>query len=236
MENASLLFDEVYIRDGNQNKILVDKDSLEFRYRIILKSVNDKIFRSRPYYPAICCHIDISNYVKNRTILSITFQLNLIGDHRVDILLEDKQVSASRPITEHQLLFSGDQILIDNLKNTPLAKSYAVSFSQESFNEKDPKHQCVEFPYKGAQSYKQCDDTFIHQLYIDHQLPDPVWVSDFLQLNPAEENYSVPAEYKIGSNLFMGITPSGCLQPCTTVRTQSRWWSSSRGFWNSFRN
>ena len=236
MENASLLFDEVYIRDGNQNKILVDKDSLEFRYRIILKSVNDKIFRSRPYYPAICCHIDISNYVKNRTILSITFQLNLIGDHRVDILLEDKQVSANRPITEHQLLFSGDQILIENLKNTPLAKSYAVSFSQESFNEKDPKHQCVEFPYKGAQSYKQCDDTFIHQLYIDHQLPDPVWMSDFLQLNPAEENYSVPAEYKIGSNLFMGITPSGCLQPCTTVRTQSRWWSSSRGFWNSFRN
>ena len=222
MENASLLFDEVYIRDGNQNKILVDKDSLEFRYRIILKSVNDKIFRSRPYYPAICCHIDISNYVKNRTILSITFQLNLIGDQRVDILLEDKQVSASRPITEHQLLFSGDQILIENLKNVPVAKSYAVSFSQESFNEKDPKHQCVEFPYKGAQSYKQCDDTFIHQLYIDHQLPDPVWVSDFLQLNPAEENYSVPAEYKIGSNLFMGITPSGCLQPCTTVRTQSR--------------
>ena len=33
LENTSLLFDEVYIRDGNQNKILVDKDSLEFRYK-----------------------------------------------------------------------------------------------------------------------------------------------------------------------------------------------------------
>ena len=104
-------------------------------------------------------------------------QLNLICDHRVDILLEDKPVSVSRAITEPQLLFSGDQILIENLKNLPLAKSYAVSFSQESFSEKDPKDQCVEFPYKGVQSYQQRHDTFIHQLYIDHQLPDPVWSS-----------------------------------------------------------
>ena len=80
--------------------------------------------------------------------------------------MEDRQVSASRQITEHRLLFSGDQILIENLKNVPVAKSYAVSFRQESFNEKDPEHQYVEFPYMGVQTYKHCDDPFIHQLYM----------------------------------------------------------------------
>ena len=120
-------------------------------------------------------------------------QLNLIGDHRVDILLEDKPLSVSRPIMEPQILFPGDQILIENLKNVPLAKSYAVSFSQDHSVRKILKTSAWSSHIRGVQSYQQCDDTFIHQLYIDHQLPDSVCLSVWFSTTTLAQNTRLAA-------------------------------------------
>lgn len=75
--------------------------------------------------------------------------------------------------------FSGDQIFIEKMEQTVQAMAHAISFMEESLNE----IPVCGVPIFGFQSSNQCDDMFIHGLYINHRLPDPVLVSDF-QLNP----------------------------------------------------
>ena len=93
------------------------------------------------------------------------------------------------------------------------------SFSQEEFSADDPANPCANYPTPEYGSYEDCDDHFVRRI-----LPaglKPFWA--VYNLSQATDTFTLRTEvYKSldWEDLFTGILPSDCLQPCLqTVAT-----------------
>ena len=126
----------------------------------------------RPYYPYICMDIDLS-YTMDTPVRSITFLIGNLSNYGAHLFIQDKviyQMSAaiilmlliyvdwqnlatSRPIMQHQLLFSGNDIFLDKSPES-IGKSYSVLLAQEVFVQNDPSKNCKNYPTSRFKSYK----------------------------------------------------------------------------------
>ena len=67
------------------------------------------------------------------------------------LIYDDMQsLATTRPIMQHQLLFSGNDIFLDKSPES-IGKSYSVLMAQEVFVQNDPSKNCKNYPTSSFQ-------------------------------------------------------------------------------------
>ena len=108
---------------------------------------------------------------------SLTFLLRNLSEYDIKILVEDKELSScNRPIMQHQLLFSGDDIRLEKSKKF-IGRSYSIAFTKTEFIEKDRTKNCKIYPNDDFKSFKECDDDFIKEAYKEFNGTLPAWLN-----------------------------------------------------------
>ena len=71
------------------------------------------------------------------------------------LLISDdwQNLASTRPIMQHQLLFSGNDIFLDKSPES-IGKSYSVLLEQEVFVQNDPSKNCKNYPTSNYHCYK----------------------------------------------------------------------------------
>ena len=164
----------------------------------------------------------------------ITFVFKNLTSYGVRIYIEDKNLVASRPVFENQLLVTGDSIEISKQKNGDKKESkvYSIQFAKNIFVEEDVSKNCKTYPNIEYNSYKSCEDLFIQNFYKSFGHLNPIWAPEPSR-NISGPTFIPHLTNDAKSSLFnivSGLTPSECCQPCTTVRVSSKLMSSTKTF------
>ena len=152
---------------------------------------------------------------------SLTFLLRNLSAFDIKILVEDKGLlSCNRPIMQHQLLFSGEDIRLEKSEKY-IGRSYSIAFTKTEFVEKDKTKNCKIYPNDKFESYKECDDEFIKEAYKEFNGTLPAWMN--LSQTRGESTINIiNYNTSLFLNIFNGVTLSNCHQPCTTSSIVSR--------------
>ena len=175
-----------------------------------------------PFYPDVCINIVIANHIGKEAINSITFVLKNVTTYDVRLFIEDKNLAGSRPVIKNQLLIKGDNIEIVKQKSGQEreSKTYSVSFSKNIFMEEDISKNCKNYPNKEYETYKGCEDFFVHDFFGTYGQLSPIWAWDQsrnISTNVFISNLTSEFEHHL-TNVITGVKPLKCKQPCTTVR------------------
>ena len=143
----------------------------------------------------------------------------------VNINIEDKNLSCSRPVIGNQMFQSGDdiQVIKQKVGSKRETKVYSISFAKNIFVEEDLSKNCMDYPNRKFETYKRCEDTYIHKFFSTHQL-NPIWAPD-LSKNISRQTHlsNLPSDFKHHfANMVTGVQSSKCLLPCTTVSVSTK--------------
>ena len=172
----------------------------------------EKATLRRPNYPHNCLTLDFDGV---DSIEQIKFYFSPIEGYNVEVLLEDKQRSCYRSLTSNRLAYTGPVIEVVDLSSKSKI-NYIVEMKQNIFVEKDHSKNCKVYPNDEFESYKSCDDKFMHEIFKNHFPPTfmPVWATN--NMSEVTTAMSLPTVPKY-SKLFDGTEVSDCPLPCTTT-------------------
>ena len=162
-------------------------------------------------------------------VICITLRFKKGRAKSVNIIIEDKNLSSDRPVSENIIKFSPNSIWIDMEEKGKL-QTYAISFSKTIFDKKDLSKHCTNYPNELFDSYQKCENSFIQDAYNDiHGDLNPIWAADSSRkVSESTLISSITEKALFGIiNLITGSIPSKCPLPCTTVSATSRFISTA---------
>ena len=83
------------------------------------------------------------------------------------ILLKDRRLISSRPLTSTIFEESGDVIEGSQQSQETFKKTFAITLKRTILHEEDTNTNCTVYPNEKFSTYKDCDDAFIQKSYED---------------------------------------------------------------------
>lgn len=184
-----------------------------------------------PQYPA-CQILDFTKYFnfKNESVLQIFINLNKVTDVGVSIFFEEKIKVLSRRLKTNMLSYDGPSFHYDDL-GVPQDKKGIFSFHQNIYSEEEEKKQCKNYPFNGSASFKDCDENFFHDKFVNQYKVMPFWIatdlsevtnhrykSDLLFFNLIRILLFISSyEGEDFVDIFDGTWGSPCFNPCLST-------------------
>ena len=165
--NWSSLFEDVYVQDpGGQER-----------------EVEGITWGSLPLYPS-CRTLDLienSNFNGTNASTEITFRLPLHKNyHDFSIFIQERnKLLTRRRLKSSMLAYTGPDIRAQEL-SVGFSLEVAVRMSQFIYLETDAERRCRNYPNQDFESYRACDEHFVHETLLRDYGLVPFWATDNL--------------------------------------------------------
>ena len=150
--------------------------------------------------------------------------------NKMTIQLNDKNLYCRRQILQHKTNNEGDVLIYQN--SSDALNIYIVELFEEKFVKEDLTKNCTDYPTETYQNYDDYDLQFGLSKLAHDVGPNfrPLWASNNMSMVT-----TTPTLLAINSsaftthwNLASGILLSDCKLPCTTVKTKSGYYGSTK--------
>ena len=191
-------------------------------------NVTHLVKSKRLSFPHNCLHLDLAEEIaqKNLKVIGIAFTFHsfptLDGEAAsAEIVVEEREKVIYRESIETKKNFWGPSIETGiGIDNPTKVNRYVLSFEQDIYVEEDQEMRCKKYPWKGLDSFNDCDEEYMQN-----------WVNDrynFLPIFMAkEQTNSTVGPIEVGFNcslweeeytMFLGYKTSYCPVPCTRTK------------------
>ena len=196
-----------------------------------------------PKYPA-CKMIDLAHYfdLEKITLGVIRFVINTKDSNflRVSLTIEDKERSLlKRRLKSDVDAYDGTPLVLEFSiqSQSQIYQEYFLTLSQRINLEMDSGFNCLNYPSKEFQSYRDCDEDYVyHQMKQTYKIM-PFWAANTLDevtslmwvqsSKPGQIKTSVLRSYNSSAmamdfdNLFDGTVESNCPKPCKSTKVST---------------
>ena len=150
--------------------------------------------------------------------------------NKMTIQLNDKNLYCRRQILQHKTNNEGDLLIYEN--SSKAMNIYVVEVFEEKFVKEDLTKNCIDYPTETYQDYDDCDLQFGLSKLAHDVGPNfrPLWASDNMSMVTTKPILltTLSAAFTTHWNLASGILLSDCKLPCTTVKTKSGYYGSTK--------
>ena len=191
-------------------------------------NVTHLVKSKRLSFPHNCLHLDLADEIRQRNLqamgIGFTFYSFPITDGKVataEILVEEREKMLYRESLEAKKNFWGPTIESRiGLTYPKKVNKFLLSVEQDVYVEEDQDIGCKNYPWKGLESFNDCDEDYMQN-----------WVSkkyNFLPFFMAKEQTNAtsgPIEVSFNCSfweeeytMFLGYKKSSCPMPCTRTK------------------
>ena len=191
-------------------------------------NVTQLVKSKRLSFPHNCLHLDLAEEIaqKNLKVIGVGFTFypfpTTDGEAALaEIVVEERVKVLYRESIETKKNFWGPKIETGiGIGDPQKVNRYVLSFEQDIYVEEDQDMRCKKYPWKGLNSFNDCDEDYMQN-----------WVNkkyNFLPIFMAkEQTNSTVGPIEVGFNcslweseytMFLGYKKSSCPMPCTRTK------------------
>ena len=187
--------------------------------RINIKGRHVKLMRLN--HPNNCLTLDLLEipYLNLKGIKQILFRFRRNAKYKLEVQMEDRHFSLSRPFKYNKFEIIGPKMELNNLSKDTY-RYFSVQFGQKRFSEDDPGKICKEYINT---TYNDCDEEFLKNLLQKNYPAEfmPVWATSNFSLVTTFIMGDQDYFYKNYTGMILGSMQSDCPIPCTSTQITS---------------